>query len=463
MRIVHVTAGAGGRLCGSCLHDNALVRSLQARGCEAVLLPAYVPTTTDEENVALDRVVMGGVNVWLEQQVPLYRHLPWPLDRAVGRLLDSRRLLSWLSGRTGSTRAADLGPLTASTLAGELGHQRKEVEKLARWLAAEMRPDIVHLSNVLLVGLARRVRQLTGAKIVCSLSGEDVFIEQLPADHRARVRGLLRERAADVDHFVALNNRFAEFSAGYLDVSPGRISVVHHGVDPAGFPDVAPDLAVRRRARNGRLVVGLLARACPEKGLDQIVRALPELSRTHDVEVRAAGAEVPAERLYLEHCHTLAADLGVADRFRWLGQVDRGGKLRLLDASDVFTMPTVHPEAKGLPVIEAMAAGVPVVAARHGAFPELLDDERAGLLHAPADPVDLARTIGRLLDDPAHAARCGRHGHALARSRHAPDRMAAGHVAIYERLLSGAGPRAGGPPAGASVDAGQACGGSEPS
>ena len=54
-----------------------------------------------EANVAVDRVVMGGVNVWLEQEVPLYRNLPWPLDRVVGNLLDSRWLLGWLSGRTG--------------------------------------------------------------------------------------------------------------------------------------------------------------------------------------------------------------------------------------------------------------------------------------------------------------------------------------------------------------------------
>jgi hypothetical protein len=52
MRIVHITAGAGGRICGSCLHDNALVRALRRRGRDAILLPAYVPTTTDEEDVA---------------------------------------------------------------------------------------------------------------------------------------------------------------------------------------------------------------------------------------------------------------------------------------------------------------------------------------------------------------------------------------------------------------------------
>jgi len=185
-------------------------------------------------------------------------------------------------------------------------------------------------------------------------------------------------------------------------------------------------------------VVGALARACPEKGLDVLVRSLPLLAREHDVEVLAAGAEVDAERDYVARCLTLARELGVADRFHWLGQVDRPGKLRLLESIDVFAMPTVHPEAKGLPVIESLAAGVPVVAADHGAFPELLDGERAGLLHRPADPADLARCLGRLLGDVDLAARCGRHGHALARERHTAAAMAAAHEALYRRLIGGA-------------------------
>jgi glycosyltransferase involved in cell wall biosynthesis len=402
MKIVHITAGAGGRLCGSCLHDNALVRALRARGCDAILVPAYVPTTTAEENVAERLVVMGGVNVWLQEHVPLFRHTP----RFIDAPLDARPLLEWLSGRTGGARAADLGPLTISTLQGEEGRQRKEVAKLAAWLAADVRPDVVHLSNALLIGLARAIRQATAAKVVCTLSGEDIFIDAMPAAHRGRVWQLLRERAA--------------------------------GVDFAAFPAVPPDLAARRAARGGRLVVGYLARACAEKGLDLLVRALPMLADRHDVELVAAGATVAAERGYIAECEGLATSLGVADRYRWQGQVDRARKLALLESIDVFAMPTAHPEAKGLPVIEAMAAGVPVVAPAHGTFPELLRDEHAaeaaGLLHRPGDPADLARAIGTLLADPARAAVLGARGHALARERHAAAAMAAAHERLYASL-----------------------------
>ena len=81
------------------------------------------------------------------------------------------------------------------------------------------------------------------------------------------------------------------------------------------------------------------------------------------------------------------------------------------------------------------AAGVPVVAPAHGAFPELLDNERAGLLHLPGDLADLARVIGTLLDNEALASGCGQHGHALSLARHTADQMAAAHEELYARLL----------------------------
>jgi glycosyltransferase involved in cell wall biosynthesis len=432
VRIVQLTAGAGGRLCGSCLHDNTLVRALRARGIDAMLVPAYVPTTTDEENVAEPRVVMGGVNVWLQEHVPLFRHTPAWLDR----LLDAPPLLRWLSGRTVGTRPADLGPLTVSALRGDAGHHRKEVAKLAAWLAADVRPDVVQLSNALLLGPARAIRAATGARIVCTLSGEDIFLDALPEPWRAEAWRLLRERAGDATRFVALNHCFADFMANRLAVPRERIAVIPHGVDLAEFPAEPPDLAARRRARGGRLVVGSLARACAEKGLDVLVRALPRLARDRDVEVVAAGATVAAERDFVAGCLALARDLGVADRFRWLGQVDRAGKHALFAACDVFAMPTTHPEAKGLPAIEALAAGVPVVAPSHGGFPEILDGERAGLLHAPGSAEDLAGKLATVLDDEPLAIRLGGHGHALARTRHSAAAMAEAHERLYTMLAA---------------------------
>jgi len=67
MRILYVTAGAGGMYCGSCVRDNALAAELMSTGHDVVLLPVYTPTLTDEPNVSEDKVLFGGVSVYLQQ------------------------------------------------------------------------------------------------------------------------------------------------------------------------------------------------------------------------------------------------------------------------------------------------------------------------------------------------------------------------------------------------------------
>ena len=144
MRIAYITAGAAGMYCGSCMKDNTLVAALYALGHEALLIPTYTPIRTDEDDVSQRRVFFGGINVYLQQKLALFRHTPWFLDR----LLDFRGLLNWVSRFAVKTQAEDLGDLTISMLKGEHGYQRKEVEKLVRWLAEEVRPELICLTNV---------------------------------------------------------------------------------------------------------------------------------------------------------------------------------------------------------------------------------------------------------------------------------------------------------------------------
>src|SRR5262249_40439241 len=159
------TAGAAGMLCGSCLHDNTLAAALTALGHDALLIPTYTPLRTDEADVSLPRVFFGGLNVYLQQKLSLFRHTPWGLDR----LLDSPRLLRWLSRFAARTEAQDLGELTVSMLQGEHGRQRKEVAKLAHWLAAEVRPEILLLSNVLLSGIVHALKERLRVPLLATL------------------------------------------------------------------------------------------------------------------------------------------------------------------------------------------------------------------------------------------------------------------------------------------------------
>jgi glycosyltransferase involved in cell wall biosynthesis len=216
--------------CGSCLHGNTLAAALRARGEDVLLVPVYTPLRTDEEDVSSGRLAMGGINVYLQEKSALFRHAPRLLDR----LLDWPRLVRWAARRGTRTRPEQLGPLTVSVLRGQEGRLRKEVEKLLAWLERETRPDIIHLSNVLLAGIARPLRERIAAPVVCTLSGEDSFLERLTGDSYRQSRAILRQRAGELDGLVALSRYYADFMADYLAVPRTRIHVIPPGLNLDG-------------------------------------------------------------------------------------------------------------------------------------------------------------------------------------------------------------------------------------
>jgi len=255
MRIAYITAGAAGMFCGSCLHDNTLVAALIAQGHDALLIPTYTPIRTDEPDVSQKRVFFGGINVFLQQKLAFFRHTPWLLDR----LLDAPRLLRWVSRFAVKTQAERLGDLTISMLRGELGHQRKEVAKLVHWLASDVRPSVINLTNVLLSGMIAEIKRKVRVPILCTLQGDDIYLEALPEPFRGQALQLISEHCRDVDGFIATSAYYADFMAKYLGIARERIHVIYPGLNLAGHG------AARPPADGKPAAIGYFARICRKK------------------------------------------------------------------------------------------------------------------------------------------------------------------------------------------------------
>jgi glycosyltransferase involved in cell wall biosynthesis len=428
-RIAYITAGAGGMLCGSCIRDNALVAALQRDGCDALLIPIYTPLRTDEENVAEGRVFFGAVNVYLQQRSQIFTRLPaW-----LRRLLDNPRLLRWVSASSASVDARELGALALSMLQGELGRQHLELEELAAWLGDELRPDVIHLTNSMLLGLARSLRQaVPSAKIVCSLQGEDIFLLDLVEPYRQQVLDALVERAADCDLFVATSDYCARSMAKLLGVDAAAIRVTGLGVrlDDLGSRVAEPPAEPLR--------IGFLGRICPEKGLHLLLDAFRELVPVRprgSLRLEVAGYLGGRDAQYLAQQKARLVEWGIADLVTFHGEIDRQHKAAFLDSLHLFTMPAVYQEPKGLSVLEAMASGVPVVQPAHGAFPELIAATGGGILVEPHDPGALARGLASLLDDPAARRALGESGRTGVRARFSVEAMASATLDAYRSLL----------------------------
>jgi len=428
MKILYLTGGAGQMYCGSCLRDNALATELISRGHDVTLLPVYTPTLTDEPNVSGRRVFFGGISVYLEQYVPLFRKSPRWLDR----LWDSTPMLHLASRRSISTSPKMLGEMTVSMLKAENGFQHKEILKLTEWARHETPPDVVSLPYTLLIGLAKPIKEALNRPICCTLQGEDLFLEGLQEPYRSEAKDLIRANVKHVDAFIAVSDYYAEFMPGYLGIPREKIHVVRLGINLQGYE-------IRAREPGQPFTVGFFARIAPEKGLHLLAEAYRLLRKDGhlpNARLEAAGYIAPEHKGYLSAIEREMKDAGLAGEFHYRGALDRQQKIAFLRKLDVLSVPATYDEPKGMFLLEAMACGVPLVQPRRGAFTEILEKTGGGLLVEADDAQSLADGILRLFNEPALAEKLGQSGFQKMREHYGVARMADRALDVYESVVS---------------------------
>lgn len=417
--------------CGGCFRDNALVAAMRRQGHQTLMVPLYLPLTLDEpDQSAGTPTFFGGISVYLEQQSALFRHAPgW-----FHRLLSSPALLRWASGRAAKTRAADVGELTLSMIRGEEGNQARELDELLRWLATQPKPDVICLSNALLIGLARKLKHGLRAPVVCQLSGEDSFLDALPSGLRETTWQTLAERCREVDLFIAPSQYFADLMSRRLALRPEQVAVVPNGISLDGYP-----AEVTARPPNAPPVLGYFARMCPEKGLDLLIDAFLLLARRpagRELQIHIGGGCGPGDEPFVAAQRRKLADAGLIERARFFPNVDHAGKIAFYEGLTLFSAPAPYNEAFGLYLIEALAAGVPLIQPRHAAFPEIIQATGGGIICEPGNPVALADAIESLLANPSRAAALGEAGRAAVRRDFTIKRAARNYLSAFESVAA---------------------------
>lgn len=426
MRILSFTGGAGSMYCGSCLRDNALATELLRRGHDVVLTPVYTPTKTDERNVSGEQVFFGGISVFLEQHSALFRRTPRFLDR----LWDSSWALKLATKRSIKVDAKSLGEMTVSMLKGTQGFQAKEIDKLLDWLRTEERFDVINLPYSLLLGLAEPLKRELKTPIVCTLQGDDLFLDQLGEPYRSHSMKMIRDLSAYVDVFLAVSQYYYDYMPGYLGVSRDKLRLARLGVN-------TEDFSTRQARPDGPFTIGYFARVAPEKGLHVLVDAYRRMRKrpgSDGSRLLAAGYLPPEYRRYLDDAKRLLQESDLGAEFEYRGEVDRAAKVAFFHDIDVLSVPTTYKEPKGLFLMEAMASGVPVVQPRRGAFPEIVENTGGGLIVDEDDPDALADGLLALKQDPVLASTLGAAGASGVRQHYTVARMTDQVETVYREL-----------------------------
>lgn len=434
LKIVSLTPGAGGALCGSCLSDNMLAAAMRRSGHDVVLVPLYTPITTDEENMSSAPLFYGGINVYLQQHIPFFRHLP----RFIDRVLDYPRLVSSFAKLPASTDTNDLSALALSMVRGEYGHQRKEVRRLVKWMHHQSRPDVIHFSNLLIAGPVREIKQSLSIPIVVTLQGDDIFLESLSQPIRSRIVSEMQELAKLVDRFIVHSRFYAEKMTRYFNISPDRISQVPLGIDATDYLHAASQDRKQADTHPDRRI-GYLARICPAKGLHLLIDSfikLKQQSSFDDLKLWVAGDLSKTDRHYFEAQEQKIKKAGFNDDFYYAGRLSRPAKINFLRQLDLFSVPAPYQEPKGRYVLEALASGIPVVQPAHGAFPELLARTGGGQLFSVDDSGALTEVLANLLTNHEVRSRLAKEGPEGVTATACADHAAQATMDIYRQILS---------------------------
>jgi glycosyltransferase involved in cell wall biosynthesis len=278
-----------------------------------------------------------------------------------------------------------------------------------RWMATLRRLlvsghyDVVHFH----LPYAAALGQLVVVSLPRAARPGVVYTEHTGSWDRARFANRVLLRAS-----MGRGERLVTVSQASYDTLPAplqqRATVVVHGVDLTQSDSLIARRAELRALVRSELAVEddellflTVANLRPEKSYDVLLEAAKVIA-DQDLPIRIAAVGRGPLRDALRARHM---ELGLKDRFRFLGQ--RDDVLQLMAGADAFVLASRH---EGIPValMEASSVGLPIVASRVGGIPQILEDEVDALLVPPGEPALLAQAMKRLASDVELRSRLGR-------------------------------------------------------
>lgn len=288
-----------------------------------------------------------------------------------------------------------------------------------------------HSSKAGLVG--RVAAGLARTPVVFMTAHNSIFYEYWPAWKKSIFAASEWLLARHTHRILTVSEALREELLTTERLNPDQVLTIHNGIDLTPFRQGVERRAVLRSLGVPQLgqLVGTIARLAPQKGLTFFLQAAAILCRDYQVNFVVVG-DGPL-RQALEEERTA---LGLQRRFFFVGE--RQDIPQILSAMDIFVLPSV---TEGLPltILEAMAAGKPVVATRVGGIPEVVMDEKTGLLVPPQNPQALARAVATLLSNRNRAKEMGQHGQQRVLERFTNDIMVRKIEEQYKIILASRG------------------------
>jgi glycosyltransferase involved in cell wall biosynthesis len=430
MKIAFLITGSGGSFyCSNCYRDMLYFKAVKrVPGVTASAIPLYLPPEKIYSESGFDtNVFFGAISLYIREKVPFLEQMPAFMDK----ILDSPPLLKIAAKRAGTTRTEGLEDITLNMINGGHSSREKEVERIVKYLTASGKPDVIHLSNALIIGLARQIKNLIDVKVVCSLQNEDDWINEMAEPFQSQAWKMIAEESANIDAFVCPSSYYKDFFQRKTGLSGEKIHIVPSGIDL--FPEIE-----RPERRSGH-ALGFFSRVSSHNGFDKIVDAFVSLKKEReftDLTLNICGGYTSDDKPFIEKQIKKIRENGFKGAVKIYPEFIGKSKQDFLNMVDVLSVPVRKYDAWGLYILEANGAGIPVVQPATGAFPEILDITGGGILYNDDSVEGLVTALRKLLNNPALIKDLGLAGRKSVREILTIDKMSAGLKSVYDLIVT---------------------------
>lgn len=431
MKIVYLITGSGGSFyCANCYRDMIYLRAIRkVPGIEASAIPLYLPPEDEVVESGMDKnVFFGAISMYLREKVPFLKNMPAFLDK----IFDSAPMLRMAAKRAGTTRTEGLEDMTLNMITGENAFPEKELQRLVDYLIKDGKPDIIHLSNALIIGLAHQLKKKMEVKIVCSLLNEDDWIDEMAEPYQSNAWQLIAQEASKVDIFLTPSQYYKDLFISKTGITGDNVKVVPLGLDP-DF-----DLLHVEKKDNWP-ALGYFCRVNSQNGFDKLVDAFIQLKKDDNLPgltLHVSGGYTGDDKPFIAEQIRKVKAAGFKSSVRIYPEFHGNSKQQFFSNIDVMSVPVRKHDGYGLYLLEANAAGVPVIQPATGAFPEIIARTGGGISYSPDSISELCITLFNTLNNKELMFKLGNDGKEKVLKDLSLERMALGLSEVYNRVMS---------------------------
>ena len=420
MKILYIVPGSGDSFyCGNCFRDNLQASALRKTGEDVIITPIYLPLNyaSFKANAPL---FFPATTFYISQLFFGKRKMPHWLERVSG----SKRLLDMAASLSGATSAKGTEKMTLSMITGEDPTFRNHVNQLITWIKNDAKPDVIHLSSSLLIGIAKELRQYLSTPIVCSVQDEEVWIDSMKSAYIQAAWQGIADNIGYVNQFITTSEFYKN---KILEIMPGisNIEVIYPGVDTEKYASVDYPKDP---------VIGFFYRMNKLNGLDILADAFVKLKRQNlipNLKLKIGGGYTGKDKNYLKIVKKILepylTDVEICEHY------NPDEHAEFYHSISVISVPITFEEGIGLYLCEAFAAGRPAVEPATGSFPEIIGN--AGIIYHPNDSDSLSIALFNLLNDSQFYSHAVEHAKAMSQTRYNEKTLAENLIKIYLRTL----------------------------